>query len=204
MKSIYLDRSRIPVNNYLMKKIVLFLVILAFAGFGIYANETEMDIGTANSQREAPRTSRFNISAGMTYTTNPKLWGGHFDFGFGLSRKNFYVENHFVLRAGGLIGSDINTTVFTLSDKLVFGRKSAYEDGGVYIYIEGGAGTYGNSERGFFDDSLAYSFGFGGGFVMGDIDYGAFYIDGGYLGQKILDKFPISGFVVQTGWRILL
>jgi hypothetical protein len=105
-----------------------------------------------------------------------------------------------MLRVGGFETEGLDSTVLTLSEKLVFGRTDY--DTGIYIYLEGGAGFYGNNEQGFSRDTLAFSFGFGGGFEAAfDRNYGGLYVEVGYLGQIITQNFPLSGVIVQTGWK---
>jgi len=183
-------------SNTVIKKYCLIL-LLVFTVVCAYANEADL-YNTGNNKNG---TGRFDINAGFTFANNPRLLGGHFEFGFIPFKNVFYFENRIGFRAGGAKIEDINTTVFMLTDKLVFGRKAFERSTGMYIYLEGGIGTYGNEEKKFFSD-LTYSFGFGGGFELGDVEFGAMYIEAGYLGHKIIDNFPTSGLIIQTGWRI--
>lgn len=167
-----------------MRKTICFLVIFVMSGLFLFADENKKN------------TIGLDMGAGYTYTSNPKLKGGHFELGLSLYRGNVYVQNRLLFRATGLEIDGLDSTILTLSDKLVFGRGSS--GSGIYVYIEGGAGYYGNSEKEFFtDDALVYSFGFGGGLELGGI-----YFETGYLGQKITSNFPLSGIVFQTGWRV--
>jgi hypothetical protein len=175
-----------------MKKLPCILIALIFAALPVYADDPP----------KTPANSIINLNAGVNYVSNPMLLGGHFEIGIVLYQKVFYVTNRFMLRAGGIKINNMDTTVLTLSEKLVFGRKDSFGEG-TYLYFEGGVGTYGNASIGFFKD-WAFSFGFGGGFEIGSMDFGAFYLEAGYLGQQIGTSFPISGIVVHTGWRIFL
>jgi hypothetical protein len=177
-----------------MKRTVCLLAVFVLAISVLYADEVK---NTGNSNRRG----LFDLGAGYTYTSNPKLHGGHIEFGISLYRKVFYVQNRFMLRAGGFRADDLDNTVLTLSEKLVFGRTD--DDTGIYIYLEGGAGFYGNKNQGFSRDTLAYSFGFGGGFEAAfDVNYGGIYVEVGYLGQIMTQNFfPLSGVIVQTGWK---
>ena len=174
-----------------MKKAVCFLVCLAI-GFAVFAEE---------DSREKIRDPRFSVGAGYTYMSNPRLHGGHFDFGIRLFSNFVYVQNNIQVRAGGFKLNGENSSLFTLSDKLIFGRQS----GGTYLYIEGGVGVFGNDNKDLFEDPFAYNFGFGGGFDMStgnNKKYGGLYFEAGYLAQKITKKFPSSGVAIQTGWRL--
>ncbi|MDR0312731.1 MAG: hypothetical protein LBI14_03965 [Treponema sp.] len=180
-----------------MKKISCIFIAVIFAALPVYAAEP-----AGNDPPKTPAASTVNISAGFTFASNPKLYGGHFELGIVLFRKAFYLTNRFMLRAGGVTFDGMDTTLLTLSEKLVLGRSDGFGEG-TYVYLEGGAGTYGNASSAFFKN-WAFSFGFGGGFEIGDIGFGAIYIEVGYLGQQIGSSFPKSGVVVQTGWRIFL
>ncbi|MDR0320003.1 MAG: hypothetical protein LBI28_00730 [Treponema sp.] len=171
-----------------MKKSVLFLVVFVLFAVGIYADD--------NSERGA-----LSLSAGYTYTGNPELHGGHINLGIDfLQRDRFYLQNNFLFRAGGFSYAGVENTVLTLSEKIIFGR---FEDElAIYIYIEGGAGFYTNSQNGFSSDTFVYTFGYGGGFEFGSGDFGGIYVEAGYIGQKMITDFPLSGVVVQTGWKI--
>jgi hypothetical protein len=46
-----------------------------------------------------------------------------------------------------------------------------------------------------------------GGLSSNNVDYsypGGLYVEVGYLAQKIDRNFPLSGVIVQTGWRFYL
>jgi hypothetical protein len=145
-----------------------------------------------------------DISAGLSFTVSPEVTGGHFEFGFYLYRNFIFIQNRFVLRGGGFKDDDgLDNTVLTISEKLVLGRNN-FEFFDIYLYIEGGVGFFINTQTGFSENNLAYNFGFGGGLGLGVIDFGGLYVEVGYLGQKMLSKFPISGVIVQTGLRIFL
>jgi hypothetical protein len=151
----------------------------------------------------SPKKGILSLGAGFSYTNNPEFFGGHFEFGINLYRNIFFVQNKFLLRAGGFKTDGLDNTAITLSDKLAFGRYS--EDIiGMYIYIEGGAGFFGNAQKDFSKDTLIYNFGFGGGLEFGDFDFGGLYVEVGYIGQKMASSYPLSGVLVQTGWRISL
>jgi hypothetical protein len=176
-----------------MKRTVSFLTVFVFAALVLYAQEVK-DTG------QTEKRGLFDLGAGYTYTNNPKLHGGHMEFGINLFRSGFFVQNRFMLRLGGFKIEGFDSTVLTLSEKLVLGRTDF--DTGFYIYLEGGAGFYGNNAQSFSKDTLVYSFGFGGGFEAAfDQNYGGIYVEVGYLAQKITQKFPLSGVVVQTGWK---
>ena len=148
--------------------------------------------------------SRFALGAGFTYAGSPdshNFYGGHLDFGVTLYRKTLFVQNRLMLRAGGLIIDDVDFSMFTISEKILIGRADEIP-ATFYIYLEGGAGIYGNEDKGFFEDSPAYTFGFGGGFSLDDRERGGIYFELGYLGQKLKPKTPFGGVIVQAGYRI--
>jgi hypothetical protein len=178
-----------------MKKTLCFLVFFVLLGLVLYADED-------NENTNRNERGRFDIGAGYTFTNNPKLHGGHLEFGINLYRNIFYIQNRFLFRAGGFKTDDLDSTVLSLSEKLVFGRM-AYNSG-IYLYAEGGAGFYGNADKGFSADTLVYSLGFGGGLEFGAGMNGGLYVEVGYLGQKITTNFLLSGVAVQTGYRIFL
>ena len=150
---------------------------------------------------DIPEENRFVLGAGFTWTNNPELFGGHFEAGMVLFRRILYIQNNVSLRAGGLSLPDGNYTIFTLSEKLIFGRNSAIPLK-IYTYLEGGIGIYGNAGKGFFTGSFAFTLGFGGGGEISSVDFGGLYIEVGYLGQKTTAPYPVSGVIIQTGWRI--
>ncbi|MDR1142889.1 MAG: hypothetical protein LBK77_01565 [Spirochaetaceae bacterium] len=176
-----------------MRKIVfvLALIILQFS-YVFAGGEEEDDPGVE---------SRYVLGAGFTWANNPRLLGGHFDFGIVLYRRILYIQNDFLLRAGGLAVDGSDYSVFTLSDKIIFGRNSE-SPLKIYTYFEGGLGIYGNDAKQFFADSAAVTFGFGGGGEISSEEFGGLYFEVGYLGQKTSLKYPVSGVILQTGWRI--
>ena len=145
--------------------------------------------------------SRFILGAGFTWTNNPPVLGGHFEFGIVLFRRVLYIQNNFSLRAGGMTLGDGDYTLFTLSDKLIFGRNSAIPLK-IYTYLEGGVGIYGNTDKGFFNEPCAFTFGFGGGGEISSESFGGLYIEVGYIGQQTNMRYPVSGIIIQSGWRI--
>ena len=176
-----------------MRKKLFFLAFFLLIAFILYADENEKGV---ISQKKGI----LNLGTGFSYTNNPKFYGGHFEFGINLYRNIFFVQNMFLLRAGGFKTDGLDNTALTLSEKLAFGRN----DDDMYIYIEGGVGFFGNAQNNFSVDTLIYNFGFGGGFEFGDFDFGGLYVEVGYIGQKINSNYPLSGVSVQTGWRISL
>jgi hypothetical protein len=176
-----------------MKRTVCFLAVFVLAVFVLYADE-------GKDPKKTEERGMFDIGAGYTFTSSPELHGGHIEFGINLYRRVFYVQNRFMLRAGGFVADGLDSTVLTLSEKLVFGRTDY--DTGIYIYLEGGVGFYGNEDRAFSGDTLVYSFGFGGGFEAAfDQNYGGLYVEVGYLAQILTQAFPLSGVIVQVGWK---
>ncbi|MDR0400113.1 MAG: hypothetical protein LBH51_04145 [Treponema sp.] len=141
----------------------------------------------------------FVLDAGFTWASNPRLIGGHFDMGFVLHKKVLYLQNNILLRAGGLSFNNGDYSIFTVSDKLIIGRNSRDM---MYTYLEGGFGIYGNDTKPFFEDPFAVSFGFGGGWDIGMDDFGGLYVELGYLGQMAGSKYPVSGVIIQTGWKL--
>ncbi|MDR0320002.1 MAG: hypothetical protein LBI28_00725 [Treponema sp.] len=168
-----------------MKKSLLFLVVFVLFAVGIYAGDE-------------PERGPLSLSAGYTYINNPELNGGHINFGIDFFRGKFYLQNNFILRAAGFNLDGVDNTVLTLSEKIVFGSGYLSPNMMIYLYVEGGAGFYANYQNDFSLDTFVYSYGFGGGVEMGR----SFYIEAGYIGQKLIADFPLSGFVVQYGWRI--
>jgi hypothetical protein len=183
--------------EYFMKRTVCFLAVFILAAFVLYADEPKL---YADEPKDTGKKSILGLGAGYIYTSNPELHGGHLELSINLYRNIFYIQNRFTLRAGGFSIEEHDSTLLTLSEKLVFGRHEY--DTGIYIYLEGGAGFYGNNAQGFSRDTLAYSFGFGGGVELAfDEDFGGLYAEVGYLGQIITQNFPLSGVVVQVGWK---
>ena len=182
-----------------MKKIIAVLCLVFLAVCLVQGQEEDriQDDATHNIPRYA-------LGAGFTYAGNPELhslYGGHLEFNIVLYRNKFIVKNNFILRAGGLSVDDVYFNLFTISEKILIER--AVEDSSVFhIYFEGGSGIYGNEDKGFFDDTPAYTFGFGGGFSFQDYESGGFYFEIGYLGHKLKQNTPLGGVMVQTGYRI--
>jgi hypothetical protein len=145
--------------------------------------------------------NKFVLDAGFTWVNNPSLVGGHFDFGIVIYKNILYIQNNFLLRAGGINVENTKYSVFTLSEKLIFGRNSATPLS-IYTYLEGGIGIYGNDEKKIFTTPMAYSFGFGGGGEIASEDFGGIYVEVGYLGQKVDVQYPLGGVILQTGMRI--
>ncbi|MCL2800803.1 MAG: hypothetical protein FWD28_03485 [Treponema sp.] len=192
-----------------LKTIFIFSILLIVSA-NLFAERTSNDKNDDNTHNSNTRNTSFNddrraigISAGYTRVTNSDLNGGHFEFSFPLLQRMIYVDNRIMLRAGGLNIDGLDSTVITISEKLVFGRDD--EDFySTYIYLEGGIGFYGNSQKGFSGDTLTFSFGFGGGFEFGDFEYGSVYFEAGYLAQTLSSNFITSGIVLQFGWRMYL
>jgi hypothetical protein len=175
-----------------MRKII-FCVLLVVVRFSfLFADDGGKNIENTTTER------RYMLGGGYTWVNNPRLIGGHFDFGIVLYKKAIHIQNDILLRAGGVSPGNSNYSIFTISDKIIFGRNSREH---VYTYLEGGVGIYGNDTKAFFDDPFAVSFGFGGGCDFTS-DFGGVYFEVGYLGQKIDSKYPVSGVIIQTGWRI--
>jgi len=199
-----------------MRKILCFLAFFVLIAFVLYADEDEKSDVSRNeeikndvSQDEEKKSDTsqkkgvLNLGAGFSYSNNPKFYGGHLEFGIDLYRKKFFVQNKFLLRAGGFKAVELDNTALTLSEKLAFGR-SDDDNLDMYIYLEGGAGFFGNAQNNFSRDTLIYNFGFGGGVELGDLDYGGFYVEAGYIYQKMTPTYPLSGVLFQAGWRIHL
>jgi hypothetical protein len=141
-----------------------------------------------------------SAGGGVTWERDPELMGGHLDFGIVLFERGLYVQNHFLLRGGGLRIKGKNHSVFTLSEKVLFGRR--LEETGLYTYIEGGIGVYGHESKNFFEGPAVYSFGFGGGFEITTRHFGGIYGEVGYLGQRVSEGYPVGGVILQTGVRV--
>jgi len=197
-----------------MRKILCFLGFFVLIAFVLYADEKEEGVipqkeEAADSPKKdegaaSQKQGRLNLGAGFSYTNNPKFYGGHLEFGINLYKKTFFVQNRFLFRAGGFKIDDFDNTALTLSEKLVFGR-SDEDFMGMYVYMEGGAGSFANTQNDFSKDTLIYNFGFGGGFELGELDdFGGLYLEVGYIYQKMTPNYPLSGVLVQAGWRITL
>jgi hypothetical protein len=148
-----------------------------------------------------PSDTRFILGAGFTWTNNPELMGGHFEFGIVLYKKLLYIQNNFVLRGGGYSFKETDFTIFTLSDKIIFGRVTDIPLK-IYTYLEGGVGLYGNQDKKFLDKPLAITMGFGGGGEISSENFGGLYGEVGYIGQQTNLDYPVSGVIMQIGWRI--
>jgi hypothetical protein len=201
----------------MMKKTLCFLLFFVLIAFAAYAEgDAPRTNGNAPHDNEdaprpeetkksvnSPKNKLLNMAAGFSYTNNPEFYGGHFELGINLYRDIFFVQNRFLLRVGGFEADGLDNTALTLSDKLAFGRY-AEDVICMYVYIEGGAGFYGNAQNDFSADTFIYNFGFGGGFEFGEFNFGGLYVEVGYIGQKMISNYPVSGVMVQTGWRISL
>jgi hypothetical protein len=176
-----------------MRKIIVFLIF-----FIIFVN-----VLIAQDIKFESKESNFNFSlgAGFVWTNNPKLLGGYFDFGFVLYRNVLYVQNSIIMRGGGISIDENDHSIYTLSERLIFGRNTG-DLLRIYTYIEGGFGIYGNQNKKFFEDPFAYTFGFGGGGEFSDEEFGGLFIEIGYIGQMIKLNYPVSGIILQTGWKI--
>jgi len=184
-----------------MRKILCFLAFFLLIAFALYANETpDEGVKSASSPK---KTKNLNFGAGFVYTNNPEIYGGNFEFGFDLYKNVFFIQNKFVFRAGGFKMDGLDNTSLTLSEKIAFGRNDD-DVVSLYVYMEGGGGFFGNSQQSFSRDTLTYNFGFGGGVELGNYTFGSFYIEIGYIGQKMNTNYPLSGVLLQTGWRIYL
>jgi hypothetical protein len=155
----------------------------------------------AEDNEQAKFSNKFALDAGFTWVNNPSLIGGHFDFGIVLYKKVLYIQNNLLLRGGSLNIQNTDYGIFTLSEKIIFGRNSATPLS-IYTYGEAGIGIYGNETKSFFKDQMAYSFGFGGGLEFESDNFGGIYFEVGYLGQKVTLSYPIGGVILQTGMRI--
>jgi len=199
-----------------MRKIICFLAFFVLIGFAVYAERSssgengeapphpdETEKSDNSKTDNSPKKGIFSLGAGFSYTNNPAFYGGHFEFGINLYRNIFFVQNRFLMRAGGFKTDGLDNTALIFSDKLAFGRY-AEDIIGMYVYIEGGAGFYGNPQKDFSKDTFIYNFGFGGGTEFGEFNFGALYVEVGYIGQKMISNYPLSGVSVQTGWRITL
>ena len=177
-----------------MRKLILLLVFL-IPCFNLFADDDE------RLNVWEPSDTRFILGAGFTWTNNPRLLGGHFDFGIVLYKRVLYIQNNFMFRGGGFTIDGSDYTIFTLSDKLIFGRNSDIPLK-IYTYLEGGVGMFGNQTKKFFESPIAFTVGFGGGGEISSEDFGGLYIEVGYIGQRANLNYPVSGIVIQTGWRI--
>ncbi|MDR2376395.1 MAG: hypothetical protein LBD96_08160 [Treponema sp.] len=176
-----------------MRKLV-FGVLLVVVQFNfLFADDGDRNVENRNAGRS------YVIDAGFTWVNSPRVLGGHFDFGFVLHEKILYVQNNIFLRAGSLSLDNSDYSIFTVSDKIIFGRNSTHM---IYTYLEGGFGIYGNDKKPFFDDPFAVTFGFGGGWDISSDDFGGLYVEAGYLGQITSSKYPVSGVIIQAGWKM--
>jgi hypothetical protein len=168
-----------------MKRSLLFLVVFVLFAAGIYADDE--------------RISPFSLSAGFTFTNNPVIFGGHFDFGIDFFRNKIYLQNNILLRACRFDLDDMDNTALTLSEKLVFGFGRVFM---MYVYIEGGAGFYSNEQNSFSSDTFIYTFGGGGGIEFGSKNFCCIYLEGGYIGQRLIDDSLLNGVAAQAGLRL--
>ena len=200
-----------------MRKMFLLLILLFVPCFMLLAADED----TENEQQGLPQAAenehsntnavpntkdpfignRFVLGAGFTWTNNPKEIGGHFDFGIVLYKRILYIQNNFMIRGGGLFADGIDYSIFTFSDKLIFGRNAEFPLK-LYTYVECGAGIFGNQSKKFFDDPFVFTAGFGGGGEIYSENFGGIYIEVGYIGQRAVLNYPVSGIIIQTGWRI--
>jgi hypothetical protein len=181
----------------MMRKILCFLAFFVLIAFVLYADEDKESVTSPEKERI------LNFGAGFSYTNNPEFYGGHFEFGINLYKNIFFVKNKFLLRVGGFKTDSFDNTALTFSDKITFGRNAANVTD-MYVYMEGGVGFFSNAQNNFSGDTFIYNFGFGGGLELGDFDFGGLYVEVGYIGQKMISNYPLSGVLVQTGWRIYL
>lgn len=179
-----------------MRKCMLLLFLIPC--LNLFANDKKTEY---NSGAWDPLNMKFSMGAGFTWTNNPALLGGHFEFGIVLYKNILYIQNNFTLRGGGLFIDDTDYTIFTLSDKIIFGRNSD-SPLKIYTYLEGGVGIFGNQTKRFFESPIAFTLGFGGGGELSSEDFGGLYIEVGYVGQQTHLNYPVSGVILQTGWRI--
>ncbi|MDR0473121.1 MAG: hypothetical protein LBH43_05580, partial [Treponema sp.] len=63
-------------------------------------------------------------------------------------------------------------------------------------------GIYGNQDKVFFNDPFVYTFGFGGGGEISSEELGGLFFEIGFLGQRINLNYPVSGIIIQAGWKI--
>lgn len=176
-----------------MRKYILVFVVFSTSCFCLFAQDKD---STDESEE-----SRFVLGAGITWTNNPELIGGHIELGIVLFKRILYIQNNFSLRAGGVSFEDGDYSLFTLSDKFIIGRNSGIPLK-IYTYLEGGAGVYGNTDKEFFAVPFAFTFGFGGGGEISSEYFGGLYVEVGYIGQKTNLQYPVSGIIIQAGWRI--
>jgi hypothetical protein len=177
-----------------MRKLAFCVLLVMVQFYFLFADEGNRNIEDKNIE------NNYVLDAGFTWVNNPRLIGGHLDFGMILYEKALYIQNNILVRAGDLSLDNSDYSIFTVSDKIIFGRNSRPR---IYTYLEGGFGVYGNDTKEFFDAPFAVTFGFGGGCDLSVIDdFGGAYFEVGYLGQKIGSKYPVGGVIIQTGWRI--
>ena len=175
-----------------MKKTFLFTVLFLFFAFFIYAQST--------TDNNSGKRDTLNLGAGFSYNSNPEILGGHIEFGFSHNTGIFFLQGQLLARAGGFTVNDLDSTLLSLSGRVLLGR--GHDITGIYVFLEGGTGVYSNSEKDFSFNSLVYNFGFGGGFELGKGQLGCFYIEAGYLGQILISSNIHSGVLLQAGWRI--
>jgi hypothetical protein len=176
-----------------MRKYILVFIFFFIFFYILVAQDTQSDSTKPNNN--------FSFLVGFTWANNPQLLGGYFDFGIILYKKILYIQNSILLRGGGVSLDGNDNSVFTVSDKLVFGRNTEYPFQ-IYTYLEGGVGIYGNQDKNFFTDPFVYTFGFGGGWEISSEELGGLFFEIGFIGQKIYLNYPISGIIIQAGWKI--
>jgi hypothetical protein len=174
------------------KFILSFTFLLVFC-CGLIAQDRQSDY-------QKP-SNNFSLGAGFTWTNNPRLLGGYFDIGMVLYKNILYIQNSILLRGGGILLDKVDYSMFTLSEKLIFGRNTNYP-WKIYTYLEGGCGIYGNQDKKFFNGPFVYTFGFGGGCEISSESFGGLFFEIGYIGQKTALNYPVSGIITQTGWKI--
>ncbi|MCL2295061.1 MAG: hypothetical protein FWC36_09395 [Spirochaetes bacterium] len=191
-----------------MRKFIFLLFFIIFC-FNLFAKDAEI-IEVAGVTRVAentnpnamePKDARFVMGAGVTWTNNPKLLGGHLDFGITLHRNILYLRNNLMLRGGGMTVRGEDYTVLTISNKLILGRNTDIPLR-IYTYLESGVGIYGNQTKNFFEAPYVITGGFGGGVEIFSKSLGGIYVEIGYIGQRVNLGYPVSGIIIQTGWRI--
>jgi hypothetical protein len=173
-----------------MRKFILFFTFFLVFCYGLIAQD--------DSKKP---NNNFSLGAGFVWTNNPRVLGGYFDFGIVLYKNILFIQNNILLRGGGILIDGIDHSIFTLSEKIVFGRNTDYP-WKIYTYLEGGFGIYGNHDKKIFSAPFAYTFGFGGGGEISSENFGGFFFEIGYIGQKTKLNYPVSGIIIQSGWKI--